>query len=221
MTTLDYIDKIEFYNLLSEEEKKIVADNVYIKTYDKGEMIHSCTGACLGMVFVIDGRIRTSVISQEGRELTLFKIDKGDTCVISAACVLHEIRLESSMSAETDTTVLVLKSKALAQLVEQNLAVKSYCYEIAVRRFSAALFVLQEMILLRFDQRLAKYLIETSKKTGSNKLKLTHEAIAGDLNSAREVVTRMLKQFEIEELVTLGRGSVEIKDLEALETLII
>lgn len=217
---LDLVEKIDFYNLLSDEEKQLVRDNVYIKDYSKNETVHSCTGACLGMVYVISGSIRTTVVSEEGRELTLFKIGEGETCVISAACVLHEIQLESYMFAEKNTKVLVLKSRALAQLVEKNLAVKSYCYEIAVKRFSAALFVLQEMILLRFDQRLAKYLVNMAEKTKSNKLKITQEAIATDVNTAREVVTRMLKQFETEGLVELQRGCIEIRDVEGLKNII-
>lgn len=220
MNTSDYLDKIEFFDMLSDDEKQLVSDNVYIKSFCKNEMIHSCTGACLGMVFVISGSIRTGIVSEEGRELTLFKLKEGDTCVISAACVLHEIRLQAYMIAAKDTTVLVLKSKTLAGLVASNLAVKSYCYEIATRRFSAALFVLQEIILLRFDQRLAKYLVEECEKTNSNKLKITQEVIATDVNSAREVVARMLKQFELEELVTLRRGCIEIKDMEGLKNLL-
>lgn len=220
MNACDYIDKIEFFNLLSEDEKQLVKDNVYIREYGKNEIVHSCTGACLGMIFVIKGSIRTSIISEEGRELTLFKIGEGDTCVISAACVLHEIRLESSMMAQTDTIVLVLSSKALAKLVADNLAVKSFCYEIATKRFAAALFVLQEIILLRFDQRLAKYLVETAKSNNSKKITITQEQIASDVNSAREVVARMLKQFELEGLVELKRGSIEIKDFEGLNMII-
>lgn len=220
MNAVDYVEKIEFFDVLLPKEKELVKENVYIKEYKKGEMVHSCTGACLGMVFVISGGLKTSIISEEGRELTLFKIGEGDTCVISAACVLHEIRLESFMFAEKDSKLLILSSKALMKLTTDNLAVKSYCYEIAVRRFSTALFVLQEMILLKFDKRLAKYLLLKAKEAGSNKLKITQEAIASDVNSAREVVTRMLKQFEIDGLVELKRGSIEIKDFEALENIL-
>lgn len=217
MNVLDYVEKIEFYSMLSDAEKQVVRENVFLKEYQKGEMIHSCTGACLGMVYVISGCIRATIVSQEGRELTLYKIGEGETCVISAACVLHEIRLESSMIAKEDTTVMVLSSKALMMLTKQNLAVKSYCYEIATRRFSAALFVLQEIILLRFDQRLAKYLVQEAEKSDGPKLHLTQEAIAADVNSAREVVARMLKQFEMEGLVKLGRGTIEITNLEDLK----
>lgn len=220
MNAADFSNKISFYNLLSEEEKKLVDNNVNIKKYSKNEMIHSCTGACLGLIYIISGNIRVSIFSEEGRELTLFKLGAGETCIISAACVLHEIKLESSMTASTETTVLVLNSKTLATLVSNNTEVKCFCYEIAVKRFSAALFVLQEIILLGFDKRLAKYLINESERTGSSILKTTQETIATDVSSAREVVARMLKQFELEGYVKLNRGSIEIIDSKRLQAII-
>lgn len=219
MEAAEFLEKIEFYDFLKEEEKKLVSENVYLKEYTAGEMIHSCTGSCLGMIYVIKGSIRTSIVSKEGRELTLFKLSPGDTCVISAACVLHEIRLESYMEAETDTTVLILKSKALAGIIPNNAEVRSYCYEIATRRFASALFVLQEIILLRFDRRLAKYLLDIAAKSPDSKLRITQETIAKDVNSAREVVARMLKQFEIEGFVELGRGWIKIVDKEGLASI--
>lgn len=214
------IEQTDFYKLLSDEEKELVKENIYYKEYGKNEIVHSCTGVCLGMIFVISGSIRTSIISEEGRELTLFKVGANDTCVLSAACVLHEIRLDSSMSAERDTSAIVLDSKTLAKIVSQNIAVKSYCYEIATKRFSAALFVLQEIILLRFDQRLARYLVDTAEQSKDRVIHTTQEAIASDVNSAREVVARMLKQFETDNLVKLGRGSIEIVDMESLKLIL-
>lgn len=214
------IEQTDFYKLLSDEEKKLVKENIYYKEYGKHEIVHSCTGVCLGMLFVISGSIRTSIISEEGRELTLFKLGANDTCVFSAACVLHEIRLESSMAAERDTSAIVLDSKTLAKIVSQNIAVKSYCYEIAAKRFSAALFVLQEIILLRFDQRLARYLTDAAKQSNDKVLHITQEAIASDVNSAREVVARMLKQFETDGLVKLGRGSIELIDMDGIRQLL-
>lgn len=220
INAVDYVDKIAFYDMLSDEEKQLVRENVSIRKYTRNEMIHSCTGACLGMIYVISGSVRVSIISEEGRELTLYKLGVGDTCVISAACVLHEIRMESSMTASADTVLMVLNAKALGKIVMQNLQVKCYSYEIATRRFADALFVLQEIILLRFDQRLAKYLLGLSDKTKSSKLKITQENLAMEVNSAREVVARMLKQFELDGLVELKRGSIEIVDAKGLEAIV-
>ncbi len=213
-----YAEKISFYDRLTKEEQDTLMANVSLKTYGRGEMIHSCTGSCLGLIYVIEGDIRVSIISEEGREITLYRLAEGDTCVISAACVLHEITFESGMTATSDTTLLVLNSKALAKLMAANPEVRSYSYEIATRRFSAALFVLQEIIFARMDRRLARFLLEQADDAGE--IRMTQEKIAESINSAREVVARMLRQFVIDDLVELKRGCIAIKDEAGLEALL-
>lgn len=216
MKASDYISQIEFFDMLSDEEKQLVEQNVSIRSYSKNEVIHSCTGACIGMIFVISGGIRVSIISEEGRELTLYRLAKGDTCVVSAACVLHEIRFDSAMTATEDTSVLILNPKTLSTVINKNTEVRCYTYEIATRRFSAALFVLQEIILTGFDVRLARYLLKASHEAGSQELRITQELVATEVSSAREVVARMLKQFAVDDLVELKRGVIRIKDIKGL-----
>ena len=213
-------EKIAIYDMLSDEEKALVESNVSVRTYSKDEIIHSCTGDCLGLIYVISGGIRVSIISEEGRALTLYKLAEGDTCVVSAACVLHEIRLESAITASEDTKLLILNSRTLSKLVNDNINVRCYSYEIATKRFSQALFVLQEMILAGFDVRLARYLLECAKRTGSDELKMTQEEVATEVNSAREVVARMLRQFVIDDLVELKRGVIILKDIQGLEKIV-
>lgn len=220
MRTEDYTTKIAFYDSLSDDEKKLFAENVSIKTFSKDEIIHSHNGACIGLIYIISGGIRVGIYSEEGRWLTLYKLSAGDTCVVSAACVLHEIRFESAMTASEDTTVMILNSKTLAKLVENNINVRCYSYEVATKRFSAALFVLQEVILTGFDVRLARYLLEEYKRTGTVELKMTQESIATEVNSAREVVARMLRQFVLEDLVELKRGTIIIRDPEGLSDIV-
>ena len=124
------------------------------------------------------------------------------------------------MTASEDTTVMILNSKTLAKLVENNINVRCYSYEVATKRFSAALFVLQEVILTGFDVRLARYLLEEYKRTGTVELKMTQESIATEVNSAREVVARMLRQFVLEDLVELKRGTIIIRDPEGLSDIV-
>ncbi len=214
------VRRIAIYDMLSDEEKDLVAKNVTVRKFLKNEVIHSCTGDCLGLIFVISGGIRVSIISEEGRALTLYKLAEGDTCVVSAACVLHEIRLESAIMASDATTLLILNSRTLSKLVEENLRVRCYSYEIATKRFSSALFVLQEMILAGFDVRLARYLLECAEKSGSPELRMTQEEVATEVNSAREVVARMLRQFVMDGLVELKRGVILLKDIQGLKDIV-
>ncbi len=218
MSPKDYVNRISFYDKLTKEEQALLADNVTVKTYRTGEIIHSCTGACLGLIYVIEGDIRVSIISEEGREITLYRLQKDDTCVISAACVLHEITLETAMTATNDVTLLILNAKALGSLLKSNLAVRCYSYEIATKRFSAALFVLQEIIFARLDTRLARFLLEEAGD--GDEVHMTQEKIAEGINSAREVVARMLRQFTLDDLVEIRRGCIVLKDKEGLELLL-
>ena len=220
MNKEDYISDIAFYDTLSDEEKQLFSDNVSIRSYSKDEVIHSHNGSCIGLIYIISGGIRVGIYSEEGRWLTLYKLSAKDTCVVSAACVLHEIRFESAMTASEDTTVMILNSRALAKLVESNINVRCYSYEVATKRFSAALFVLQEIILTGFDKRLARYLLEEYKRTDSAELKMTQESIATEVNSAREVVARMLRQFVLDDLVELKRGTIIIRDPEGLSDIV-
>lgn len=220
MDIKDTVKQIAFYDKLTDDEKELAASNVSLKTYSKGEMIHSCTGACIGLLYVIKGNIRVSIISEEGRQLTLYKLAKGDTCVISAACVLHEIRFDSAITADEETTVLILNAKTLGKLMESNINVRCYSYEVATRRFSSALFVLQEIILAAFDVRLARYLLECYRREGTCELHMTQESIATEISSAREVVARMLRQFVADDLVELKRGVIILKDIKGLESIV-
>ena len=220
MNKEDHISKIAFYQSLSDDEKKLVSDNVSIRTYSKDEVIHSHNGSCIGLIYVISGSIRVGIYSEEGRWLTLYKLVPGDTCVVSAACVLHEIRFESAMTASEDTTVMILNAPALSRLVEKNINVRCFSYEIATKRFSSALFVLQEIILTGFDKRLARYLLTEYERTGKRELHMTQETIATEVNSAREVVARMLRQFVLDDLVELKRGMIIIKDEKGLSGII-
>ena len=216
MDNIEYISKIAFYDSLSDEEKRLAAENVTVKKYPKDAVIHSHNGACIGLIYIISGGIRVGIYSEEGRWLTLYKLAAGDTCIVSAACVLREMRFEGAMTAYEDTTVMILGSQTLSKLVENNVNVRCYSYEIATKRFSSALFVLQEMILTGFDVRLSRFLLEESKRRSSKEIKMTQEEIAAEVNSAREVVARMLRQFVLEDLVELKRGVIVIKDADGL-----
>ena len=120
MDSKEYVSKIAFYDSLSEDEKKLVAENVTVKKYAKDSVIHSHNGACIGLIYIISGGIRVGIYSEEGRWLTLYKLAAGDTCVVSAACVLHEMRFDGAMIASEDTTVMILGSQTLSKLVESD-----------------------------------------------------------------------------------------------------
>lgn len=215
----NYLSKLEFWNKLKVQEQEELIKNSVIKEYKKGSIIHSENNECLGMMIITQGQIRTCIVSEEGREITLFKLSKNDVCVLSADCVIKQITFDTLMIAETDCKILLINVSYFNQLINQNIYARCYTYELISEKFSNVMWVMKEILFDKFDKRLASYLIKQTQKNNNLKIKVTQEQIAKDLNTAREVVSRMLKRFELEKMIEIQRGGVRILDLEKLKEL--
>ncbi|MDO4394210.1 MAG: Crp/Fnr family transcriptional regulator [Bacillota bacterium] len=215
----ELLNRLPFNKFLTAEEKEILQRSAFVHHYDKGAFIHSSERECLGMLFVISGEIRTYLLSEEGREITLFRLYSDDLCVLSASCVISQISFDTQMTAPKDTDVLIIPADVIAMLKEKNIYVNCFLYELATERFSDVMWAMQQILFKRLDQRLATFLIEESERTGSEMILMTHEQIAQHIGSAREAVARMLKQFANDGLVELKRGTINICDTDGIKNL--
>jgi cAMP-binding proteins-catabolite gene activator and regulatory subunit of cAMP-dependent protein kinases len=213
------LNKLPFWTSLTEQEKEILRKSAVIRRYEKGSFIHSSDRDCLGMLFILSGEIRTYILSDEGREITLFRLYPNDLCVLSASCVISQISFDTQMTARQDTEVLIIPPNITALLKEQNISVRCFLYEQATERFSEVMWAMQQILFKGLDQRLAAFLVEECERTNSNTVRMTHEQIARNISSAREAVARMLKQFTQDGLVELKRGEIIIKDTDGLKRL--
>lgn len=210
---------VPFWNNLSEEEKRELSVFSQEQSFIKGSYIHNAEQACIGVFFVKSGRARAYMLSEEGKELTLFHIQEQESCVLSASCVMPLITFDILVEASTETTILILPSDYYSRLMEQNPAVESYTYKQATIRFSQVMWVMQQQLFKSFDQRLAAFLLDESTRTRSNRINLTHEEIAKNIGSAREVVSRTLKDFSTKGFTESFRGGVLIVDEQRLRKL--
>lgn len=215
----DYKEKIPFWNNLNDNEKELVKSSLSIVEFKENSLINACEVECLGMFYVIKGTVRVCLISEEGREITIYRVEKDDSCCIAASCVLKSMTLTIEALTAGDVELLVIGANAYSQLTEMNIYVKSFTYEIITKRLSAALWVMQEIVFERFDNRLASFLLAQYEKTGNSEIKMTQEIVAREVNSAREVVARMLKRFTTDGLVEVKRGSINLTDIEGLKML--
>ncbi len=216
---IKYLSQLSFWNDLDKSEKEFLINNASIRKYEKGSMIHSSESSCLGMIYVLKGSIRVSVISEEGREITLFKINRDEQCVLSASCVISQISFDTHMTAQQDCEVLVIGSSAFQRIMQQNIYVKCFTYELMTKRFSTVMWTMQQILFFKLDQRLASFLVDEYDKTGKTEIYMTQEQIAQHINSAREVVARMLKRFSADGLVELKRGYILLKKVDELREL--
>lgn len=211
----------QFWEHLQTTEKELLQNNLNIKKYSKGENIHSGELDCIGIFAVKSGIIRTYLLSEEGKEVTLYRLYEGDVCVLSASCILKNITFDVYIDAETDCEIILLSTPVFAQLSGENIYVENYAYKLAIDRFSDVMWAMQQILFMSFDKRLAVFLLDETSKTGSETIHLTHEQIAKYIGSAREVVTRMLKYFADEKIAELSRGTIKILDKNKLRTMIL
>lgn len=212
-------EQLPFWNDLSPSERALVHGKAKIKTYKKALPVRRNDRPCLGMILILSGKLRVYIISPEGREITLFYLNKGDCCVFTAFCALQHIVFESSVVAESDVRLLNIGPKTFALLEESNINVRCFSYELATIRFSTALWVMQEIIFTRFDKRLARLLLEMHRQGGSTELRIRQEDLACLVNAARESVARMLRHFVNDGLIVSKRGCIVLTDLDKLHAI--
>jgi CRP/FNR family transcriptional regulator len=213
-------NKLSFWKQLSPEQQQLLLTNASEHHFKAGSRIHNGENDCIGVILIKSGGLRTYMVSEEGREITLFRLDPMDTCILSATCVLQLIQFDVTIEAETDCTVIVISSSAYAKIAAQNVYAELFSYKLAAERFSDVMWAIQELMFTSFDKRLAAFLLDESAKSSTQSVHMTHEQIARFLGSAREVVTRMLRTFADEEFVLLSRGEIKIINKKGLQALL-
>lgn len=205
-----------FWDKLDRTEQEQLCRNSQLVKYSKGQNVHG-GNICTGMIIVRSGCLRAYMLSEEGREITLYRLRPGEICMLSASCVLQTITFDVFVDAEEDSQCYLVNGPAFKALSERNLLVKTYALETAVGRFSDVMWVMQEILFMSMDKRVAKFLLE---EAGDDVIKLTHEQIAKYMGTAREVISRMVKYFAAEGVVTSSRGQIKIVDRKKLQKLI-
>lgn len=185
----------------------------------KGTVLHNGSADCLGLLLVCSGQLRAYILSDEGREITLYRLFERDMCLFSASCMLQSIQFDIQIEVEKDAEFWIIPPDVYKSLMEQSPAVANYTNEVMSARFSEVMWLMEQVMWKSFDKRLADFLLQESVLDGTDQLVLTHEKIANHMGTAREVVTRMLRYFQSEGLVSLSRGVVKIEHEAALRQL--
>ncbi len=185
----------------------------------KGEILHNGSMDCAGLMVVISGQLRAYILSNEGREVTLYRLFERDICLFSAPCMIHSIQFEITVEVERDSEIWVIPSETYRQVMEQSAPLANYTNELMATRFSEVMWLMEQIMWKSQDRRLAAFLLEESSLENSDELKITHDRIANHLGTAREVITRMLRYFQAEGMVCLSRGAIKLSDKKKLEDL--
>ena len=206
----DKLDKIHQERILS---------TLVTRSVPKGTLVHNGNNDCTGLFLLKSGQLRTYMLSDEGREITLYRLFERDICLFSASCMLSSIQFEVFIEAEKDTQMWILPVWVYQAIMKESAPLANYTNELMASRFSDVMWLVEQIMWKSLDKRLAAFLVEESAIEESDTLKITHEAIANHLGSHREVITRMLKYFQNEGMVKLSRGTIAILDAEKMQAL--
>ena len=211
-------DNFPFWDSLSDKDKDTFINSSQHISFKKGTNIHN-GNYCTGIILIKTGSLRLYILSDEGKEITLYRLFPCEMCMLSASCVLNNITFDVFVDSEENSDCVVVGGCAYAALAERCDEAKIFALEIALSRFSDVMWVMQQILFMSMDKRLAIFLSDEASKNGSDLISLTHEQIAKYMGSAREVVSRMLKYFSSEGIVELSRGGIKIIDRKKLRAM--
>lgn len=216
---MEFEQYFPIWNKLDEAHRERLRASVSFKKIAKGTILHNASMDCTALFLVRSGQLRAYMLSEEGREVTLYRLFDRDLCLFSASCMMRSIQFEITIEAEKDTELWVIPVNVYREMKEESAPLANYTNEIMATRFTDVMWLIEQIMWKSLDRRLASFLIEESAIEGSTVLKITHETIANHIGSHREVITRMLKYFQTEGIVSLSRGTVEIVDIDKLQNI--
>ena len=216
---MSFAEYFPIFNKLTAEEQELLSRVAYKRTAPAGTLLHNGSDMCLGLLVIRSGQLRAYITSDEGREVTMYRLFDRDVCLLTASCVMNNIQFDITITAEKESEFWIIPPNVYKDLTERSAVVANYTNQVMAAHFTDVMWLMEQIMWKSFDKRLAKFLLEESNLEGTGELKITHEKIANHLGTAREVVTRMLRYFQSEGMVKLTRGGIEILDEDKLAQL--
>jgi len=216
---MDFSVYFPIWDKLTPSQRDMLSGSVTFRKTEKGTIIHNGSLDCTGLLLIRSGQLRAYILSPEGREITIYRLFERDICLFSASCMMRSIQFEITIEAEKDTEFWIVPPDVYKTVMEDSAPLANHTNEIMATRFSEVMWLMEQVMWKSFDKRLAAFLLEEAALENTNTLTITHETIGNHLGSPREVVTRMLRYFQNEEMVKLARGTVELTNLKKLRML--
>ena len=216
---MSFSEYFPIWDKLTPGQQERLASLSEFRKVKKGTILHNGSRDCLGLLLIRSGQLRAYILSDEGREITIHRMFEMDICLYSASCVMPNMQFDVVIEAEKDSEIWVIPACLYKNLMDESLAVSNYSNYLMSSHFTELMWLVEQVRWKSFDKRLAGFLVEECRLEETTSLKITHEKIANHMGTAREVVTRMLRYFQNEEMVRLTRGTVEVVDMKRLDRL--
>lgn len=194
-------------------------NSAYIAKKSQGNILLREGQTCENIPLVLSGVIRIYKISPSGRELTIFRAKAGDTCLVSLACRLKGEDFPAIAENEVDTTMFMIPLSAYNMYLNNHLEWKDFLITTLYDRMIESMQVVQSIAFDSINKRIGQWMIVQMDKFGSNEIHATHETIAAELGTAREVVSRVLGELKDIGVIVLSRGKIKVIDLQYIKSI--
>ncbi len=221
MMTKDYQELLKTHfpawDKLSKKQQQTIHDNAFLRCIKKNSSVHAADEDCSGVLIIKKGTLRVYTLSEQGKDITFYRLHAGDICILSASCVIKDITLDIFIETLTECELLQIRPCVFSKIMQENIFLESIVYKLATKRLCTVTWAMQQMIFMSFDKRLALFLL--GEANDNDEVLMTHDQIAKLMGTAREVVTRMLKYFSMENYVKITRGKIKLLNKSALKKL--
>ncbi len=213
----DWITLFPALQRLDPQAARTLREATRMAVIPPGTTVFQEGGQCANYILVLDGSVRVQKVSESGREIVLYRVDRGQTCVLTTNCLMTQDSYGAEGVTETEVQAVLLPEPAFQALLARSAEFRNFVFGTYATRISELLMLIEEVAFGRIDMRLAQCLLDQADAEGL--VKGTHQDLAVELGTAREVVSRQLKEFERRGWLALHRGRVQLLDRVALRDL--
>lgn len=205
-----------FWDDLTFEQREQIRTGWRTELFPKKKQIYNTSDDCKGVMIIQKGCLRVYMLSPQGREVSLYRLFPGDVCVLSASCLIEELDFDILIEAEDYTEVATIPAADIQKIVAENREFENFLYKKTAERFSSVMWTVQQILFKRIDQRIAQYLWEEMNRNHTDYVQATHDQIAREIYSAREVVSKTLRHMAEDGVIRIRYGRIEVADRAAL-----
>ncbi len=213
----DWIEQFPGLSRLEPAIRDVLTRKSSIVTVREGSVIFGPGKSPENLLLLLDGRVRVQQVSEAGREIVLYRVEAGQSCVLTTACLLAHEGYSAEGIAETDVRAVAIPRTVFDDLIAQSVTFRTFIFTAYSKRITDLFQIIEDIAFQRVDIRLAQKLLDLERGTGQ--IKATHQQLAAELGTAREVISRQLGEFQRRGWIRQSRGAVELVEPDGLERL--
>ena len=214
---MSWIGKFQGLTDLNESEQQRLSQHSLVLSVPKGTVVFTPGDKPDSLLLLLDGVVRVQQLSKDGREIVLYRVRAGESCVLTTACLLAFEEYSAEGIAETEVEAAAIPVALFDELISSSKNFRQFVFSTYSQRITELMHVIEDVAFHRIDVRLADKLLALSG--GDQKIKITHQELSKELGSAREVVSRQLSEFQRRQWISQSRGAIELLDIDSLRDL--